>query len=41
MAGEIVPFIYGLGVGENSHFDWEYRIQSSRPKNCVFHTTFG
>lgn len=39
MAGEIVPFIYGMGVGKNSRFDWEYRIQSSRPENYVFHTT--
>lgn len=41
MAQEIVPFIYGMGVGRNSHFDQEYRIQSSRTKRAGFHTVLG
>lgn len=41
MAGETLPFNYGVRVRKTSHFDWEYRIQSSRPKSVVFHTILG
>lgn len=41
MAREIIPFIYGMGVGRNSHFGWGSRIQSSRPKSAGFHVILG